>query len=159
MTRGKQKIEAQKRNAEKNQKAKGSQFEARAVALKVTCPICKVSSLRRPRSASINYSYCYIWDYLWWILEKKEVELCTKWKKMIIIFLSLLPPPTQSLVPQLLPLSLACLRKEIMLGTQLLAQFCATTRHMGSCGWYILLPITTHHMASCDTEWCKKLCP
>ncbi|KAG2676824.1 hypothetical protein I3843_12G072200 [Carya illinoinensis] len=42
MTRGKQKIEAQKRNAEKNQKAKGSQLEARAVALKVTCPICKV---------------------------------------------------------------------------------------------------------------------
>ena len=42
MTRGKQKIEAQKRNAEKNQKAKGSQLEARAVALKVSCPICKV---------------------------------------------------------------------------------------------------------------------
>ncbi|CAB4309431.1 unnamed protein product [Prunus armeniaca] len=42
MTRGKQKIEAQKRNAEKNQKQKGSQFEARAVALKITCPICKV---------------------------------------------------------------------------------------------------------------------
>ncbi|KAL6279309.1 hypothetical protein ACE6H2_016190 [Prunus campanulata] len=41
MTRGKQKIEAQKRNAEKNQKQKGSQFEARAVALKITCPICK----------------------------------------------------------------------------------------------------------------------
>jgi len=42
MTRGKQKIEAQRRNAEKNQKAKGSQFEARAAALKFTCPICKV---------------------------------------------------------------------------------------------------------------------
>lgn len=42
MTRGKQKIEAQRRNAEKNQKAKGSQLEARAVALKVSCPICKV---------------------------------------------------------------------------------------------------------------------
>ncbi|QCD90927.1 hypothetical protein DEO72_LG4g1888 [Vigna unguiculata] len=42
MTRGKQKIEAQKRNAEKNQKAKGSQLEARAVGLKVICPICKV---------------------------------------------------------------------------------------------------------------------
>ncbi|CAK9324458.1 unnamed protein product [Citrullus colocynthis] len=42
MTRGKQKIEAQKRNAEKNQKQKGSQLEARAVALKVICPICKV---------------------------------------------------------------------------------------------------------------------
>lgn len=41
MTRGKQKIEAQKRN-EKNQKPKGSQLEARAVALKVICPICKV---------------------------------------------------------------------------------------------------------------------
>jgi hypothetical protein len=44
MTRGKQKIEAQRRNAEKNQKPKGSQIEARAVALKVSCPICKVSS-------------------------------------------------------------------------------------------------------------------
>ncbi|PKU63077.1 hypothetical protein MA16_Dca024906 [Dendrobium catenatum] len=42
MTRGKQKIEAQKRNAEKNQKSKGSQLEARAVALKSSCPICKV---------------------------------------------------------------------------------------------------------------------
>ncbi|MED6183807.1 hypothetical protein PIB30_041180 [Stylosanthes scabra] len=41
MTRGKQKIEAQKRNADKNQKAKGSQLEARAVGLKVVCPICK----------------------------------------------------------------------------------------------------------------------
>ncbi|KAF3335911.1 Zinc finger protein 706 [Carex littledalei] len=42
MVRGKQKIDAQKRNAEKNQKAKGSQIEARAVGLKVPCPICKV---------------------------------------------------------------------------------------------------------------------
>ncbi|PWA35829.1 Zinc finger, C2H2 [Artemisia annua] len=42
MTRGKQKIEAQKKNAEKNQKNKGSQFEARAVALKIVCPVCKV---------------------------------------------------------------------------------------------------------------------
>ncbi|KAF4377919.1 hypothetical protein CsatB_003081 [Cannabis sativa] len=42
MTRGKQKIDAQKRNAEKNQKQKGSQIEARAVALKANCPICKV---------------------------------------------------------------------------------------------------------------------
>ncbi|KAL7122533.1 hypothetical protein ACP275_01G050600 [Erythranthe tilingii] len=42
MTRGKQKIEAQKKNAEKNQKGKGSQIEARAVGLKVVCPICKV---------------------------------------------------------------------------------------------------------------------
>ncbi|KAG5007889.1 hypothetical protein AAZX31_09G196900 [Glycine max] len=41
MTRGKQKIEAQKRNAERNQKGKGSQLEARAVGLKVICPICK----------------------------------------------------------------------------------------------------------------------
>nr|AFK45486.1 unknown [Lotus japonicus] len=41
MTRGKQKIEAQKKNAEKNQKGKGSQLEARAVGLKVICPICK----------------------------------------------------------------------------------------------------------------------
>ena len=45
MTRGKQKIEAQKKSAEKNQKPKGSQLEARAVALKVTCPICKVNDL------------------------------------------------------------------------------------------------------------------
>ena len=44
MTRGKQKIEAQRRNAERNQKAKGSQLEARVVGLKVGCPICKVSS-------------------------------------------------------------------------------------------------------------------
>ncbi|MBA0554382.1 hypothetical protein Golob_013489 [Gossypium lobatum] len=43
MTRGKQKIEAQRRNSEKNQKAKGSQLEARAVALKVSCPICKIA--------------------------------------------------------------------------------------------------------------------
>ena len=42
MTRGKQKIEAQRKNADKNQKAKGSQLEARAVGLKVICPICKV---------------------------------------------------------------------------------------------------------------------
>ncbi|KAK4261555.1 hypothetical protein QN277_004535 [Acacia crassicarpa] len=42
MTRGKQKIEAQRRSAEKNQKPKGSQLEARAVGLKVVCPICKV---------------------------------------------------------------------------------------------------------------------
>ncbi|XP_064955239.1 uncharacterized protein LOC135607389 [Musa acuminata AAA Group] len=42
MTRGKQKIEAQRRNAERNQKPKGSQLEARAVGLKVICPICKV---------------------------------------------------------------------------------------------------------------------
>ncbi|PON47566.1 hypothetical protein PanWU01x14_243250 [Parasponia andersonii] len=42
MTRGKQKIDAQRRNAERNQKQKGSQLEARAVALKANCPICKV---------------------------------------------------------------------------------------------------------------------
>ncbi|XP_028793653.1 uncharacterized protein LOC114749325 [Neltuma alba] len=42
MTRGKQKIEAQRRNAERNQKPKGSQLEARAVGLKVICPVCKV---------------------------------------------------------------------------------------------------------------------
>ncbi|KAL6556506.1 hypothetical protein OROGR_005794 [Orobanche gracilis] len=41
MTRGKQKIESQKKNAERNQKAKGSQLEARADGLKVACPICK----------------------------------------------------------------------------------------------------------------------
>jgi hypothetical protein len=44
MTRGKQKIDAQRRNAERNQKSKGSQLEARAVGLKVVCPICKVIS-------------------------------------------------------------------------------------------------------------------
>lgn len=48
MTRGKQKIEAQRRNAERNQKPKGSQIEARAVGLKVICPICKVLSLPLP---------------------------------------------------------------------------------------------------------------
>ncbi|GAA0162083.1 hypothetical protein LIER_18257 [Lithospermum erythrorhizon] len=42
MTRGKQKIESQRKNAEKNQKQKGSQLEARALGLKVVCPICKV---------------------------------------------------------------------------------------------------------------------
>nr|CAB3450328.1 unnamed protein product [Digitaria exilis] len=41
MTRGKQKIDAQRRNAERNQKSKGSQLEARAEGLKVVCPICK----------------------------------------------------------------------------------------------------------------------
>ncbi|RWW11087.1 hypothetical protein GW17_00025320 [Ensete ventricosum] len=46
MTRGKQKIEAQRRNAERNQKPKGSQLEARAVGLKVICPICKVPDFR-----------------------------------------------------------------------------------------------------------------
>ncbi|KAK8916373.1 hypothetical protein KSP39_PZI022554 [Platanthera zijinensis] len=49
MTRGKQKIEAQKRNAEKNQKGKGSQFEARAVALKISCPICKYVNRIAPK--------------------------------------------------------------------------------------------------------------
>lgn len=44
MTRGKQKIEAQRKNAERNQKAKGSQLEARAVGLKVVCSVCKVIS-------------------------------------------------------------------------------------------------------------------
>ncbi|CAA7403899.1 unnamed protein product [Spirodela intermedia] len=42
MTRGKQKIEAQRKNAERNQKSKGSQLEARAAAFKINCPICKV---------------------------------------------------------------------------------------------------------------------
>eukprot|EP00850_Spirogloea_muscicola_P017106 SM000143S00771 [mRNA] locus=s143:339434:340148:- [translate_table: standard] len=41
MTRGKQKIEAQKRNAERGTAPKGSQLEARAAALKTACPICK----------------------------------------------------------------------------------------------------------------------
>ena len=49
MTRGKQKIDAQRRNAERNQKSKGSQLEARAVGLKVVCPICKV---RKPEPLS-----------------------------------------------------------------------------------------------------------
>ncbi|CAN4128300.1 unnamed protein product [Withania somnifera] len=48
MTRGKQKIEAQRKNAEKNQKAKGSQLEARAVGLKVICPICKLKDHNFP---------------------------------------------------------------------------------------------------------------
>uniref|UniRef100_A0ACD5ZHI5 Uncharacterized protein n=1 Tax=Avena sativa TaxID=4498 RepID=A0ACD5ZHI5_AVESA len=41
MTRGKQKIDAQRRSAEKNQKSKGSQLEARAEGLKIICPVCK----------------------------------------------------------------------------------------------------------------------
>jgi hypothetical protein len=45
MTRGKQKIDAQRRSAEKNQKSKGSQLEARAEGLKIVCPVCKVSTL------------------------------------------------------------------------------------------------------------------
>lgn len=56
MTRGKQKIEAQKRNAEKNQKSKGSQLEARAVGLKVICPICKVSNFAFFSSKKIPFS-------------------------------------------------------------------------------------------------------
>ncbi|KAK3183453.1 hypothetical protein Dsin_030739 [Dipteronia sinensis] len=55
MTRGKQKIEAQKKNAEKNQKSKGSQFEARAVALKVSCPICK-AQLANQNQLNDHYS-------------------------------------------------------------------------------------------------------
>eukprot|EP00897_Mesotaenium_endlicherianum_P000677 jgi/Mesen1/1060/ME000123S00232 len=43
MARGKQKIESQKKNAEKNAKPKGSQLDARAAALKAACPICKVA--------------------------------------------------------------------------------------------------------------------
>ncbi|KAF3795090.1 Pentatricopeptide repeat-containing protein [Nymphaea thermarum] len=58
MTRGKQKIEAQRRNAERNQKPKGSQFEARAVALKCSCPICKVLSRSR----------------IWYVSNRKIVE-------------------------------------------------------------------------------------
>ncbi|KAK3034906.1 hypothetical protein RJ639_034148 [Escallonia herrerae] len=54
MTRGKQKIEAQRKNAEKNQKSKGSQFEARAVALKVICPICKVKIVIRDAQLIID---------------------------------------------------------------------------------------------------------
>lgn len=61
MTRGKQKIEAQRKNAEKNQKSKGSQFEARAVALKVICPICKVihKSISIHSFPFIIYIYIY----------------------------------------------------------------------------------------------------
>ncbi|CAK8540231.1 unnamed protein product [Lathyrus sativus] len=55
MTRGKQKIEAQKRNAEKNQKSKGSQIEARAEGLKITCPICKVQ-LANPNQLNDHYA-------------------------------------------------------------------------------------------------------
>ncbi|EXC35169.1 hypothetical protein L484_022722 [Morus notabilis] len=55
MTRGKQKIEAQRRNAERNQKPKGSQLEARAVALKTSCPICKVQ-LANPKQLGDHYA-------------------------------------------------------------------------------------------------------
>lgn len=61
MTRGKQKIEAQRKNAEKNQKSKGSQLEARAVGLKVICPICKVKFSNTPFSFSqICLFICYV---------------------------------------------------------------------------------------------------
>eukprot|EP00898_Chlorokybus_atmophyticus_P005963 jgi/Chlat1/6368/Chrsp44S05831 len=42
MTRGKQKIDAQKRAAEKNAPSKGSQLDAQKAGLKALCPICKV---------------------------------------------------------------------------------------------------------------------
>lgn len=58
MTRGKQKIEAQRRNAERNQKPKGSQIEARAVGLKVICPICKVLKSSPPLFLS-PFLYAY----------------------------------------------------------------------------------------------------
>ncbi len=41
MARGKQKIESQKKNLEKNGPKKGSQLDARAAALTTQCPICK----------------------------------------------------------------------------------------------------------------------
>ncbi|XP_073391648.1 uncharacterized protein [Physcomitrium patens] len=41
MVRGKQKIEAQKRAAERNEKPKGSQIEARSAGLKTICVVCK----------------------------------------------------------------------------------------------------------------------
>ncbi|KAG0605778.1 hypothetical protein M758_9G087100 [Ceratodon purpureus] len=41
MTRGKQKIEAQKKAAERNEKPKGSQIEARSAGLKTVCSVCK----------------------------------------------------------------------------------------------------------------------
>lgn len=44
MTRGKQKIEAQKRAAERNEKPKGSQIDARSAGLKTVCSICKVGN-------------------------------------------------------------------------------------------------------------------
>jgi len=40
MTRGRQKLEAQAKNANKS-KDKGSQLDARAAALKTHCPVCK----------------------------------------------------------------------------------------------------------------------
>ncbi|KAF2077967.1 hypothetical protein CYY_000691 [Polysphondylium violaceum] len=40
MTRGKQKIEDQKRAQEKNAPKKGSQIESRAAAFKLKCHIC-----------------------------------------------------------------------------------------------------------------------
>lgn len=43
MVRGKQKIEAQKRAAERNEKPKGSQIEARSAGLKTICVVCKVN--------------------------------------------------------------------------------------------------------------------
>lgn len=59
MTRGKQKIEAQRKNAEKNKNSKGSQLEARAVGLKVICPICKVNY------NSNHYFFVFVHFSLW----------------------------------------------------------------------------------------------
>ncbi|KAG8382009.1 hypothetical protein BUALT_Bualt05G0031900 [Buddleja alternifolia] len=58
MTRGKQKMEAQKKNAEKNQKSKGSQIEARAVGLKIVCPVCKVIHFSQQFCSSVILSSC-----------------------------------------------------------------------------------------------------
>lgn len=41
MARGKQKLDAQAKNAAKKQAPKGSQLEARAAAFKAQCPVCK----------------------------------------------------------------------------------------------------------------------
>jgi hypothetical protein len=43
MARGQQKIQAQQKNANKG-KEKGSQLGSHAAALKVLCPICKIST-------------------------------------------------------------------------------------------------------------------
>lgn len=79
MTRGKQKIEAQRRNAERNQKPKGSQLEARAVGLKVICPICKVLNLI-PITHTPPVCVCthaYPWTYSSLLPERLSVESST----------------------------------------------------------------------------------
>jgi len=91
MTRGKQKIEAQRRNAEKNQKPKGSQLEARQVGLKVTCPICKVRFLRFIPMFLLRISICCceIWNpqfqFLWAFCYVIPTPITDPWFDLLLL--------------------------------------------------------------------------